>query len=180
MEEFQRFTASDAAALEAGIRDHRDKLAAAVRAGTAAAIIEHAADLGTLLITARRETEALQVLQEQLTLAGALPELEATGWFWNAYATALQYLDRRDEADSVFAKALALTREGGWLRLQSFVLQHRGRSQVEQGRWQDAEASFCEALHLRQQLNDPLQASTQRALEGLMQRRKSRPGEGAA
>lgn len=172
--EFQRFTAPDTQALDAGIRGKRAQLLAADGAGDAAALVEHAADLGGLLTTARMEAEAIQVLQAQMALADSLPDQEATGWFWNAYATALQYLDRREEAEGFFAKALALSRAGSWLKLQSFVRQHWGRSLVEQGRWDEAEAHFAEALRIRQQLNHPLQASTQRALEGLAELRGKR------
>ena len=165
--EFQRYTAPDAAALAADIVDARAKLAAAVDKSNAAAMVDHAGDLSGMLTTARREAEALQVLQAQVGRAESLPGEEATSWFWNAYATALQYLGRRDEAHEVFEQALALSRAGGWLRLQSFVLQHRGRCLVELDRWDKAEAAFQEALHLRQHLNDPFQASTQRALDAL-------------
>lgn len=165
--EFQRYTAPDADALADDMRDAQAQLAQALKSGDAIATVDHAGDLGGMLTTARREAEALALMQPHTGLADTLPEHEATGWFWNAYATALQYLGRRDEAHAVFAKVLALTRVGGWQRLQSFVLQHWGRCLVEQGRWREAEAAFQEALQLRQQLNDPFQASTQRALDAL-------------
>ncbi len=170
--EFQRFTAPDPAALEASISDKCAGLAAAQQAGDELAIVDHTADLGALLTTARREAEALPLMQAQLDRVEAFSSAEVAGWFWNAYATALQYNGRRDEADPAFAKALALSRAGGWLRLQSFVLQHWGRSLVEQGRLDDAQARFEEALAIRQQLDDPRTASTEAALAGLAELRE--------
>jgi tetratricopeptide (TPR) repeat protein len=177
--EFQRFTAPDAAALEIDIRRTRDKLAAAIAAGASVGSVEHAADLGSMLTTARQEAEALLIMEEQLSLAESLPNEEATGWYWNSYATALQYLGRRKEADAYFSKALSFSQAGGWLRLQSYVLQHWGRSLVEQGRWDEAQANFSAALKIRQHLNDPRQASTQRALEGLARLRREAGPSGA-
>lgn len=162
--EFQRFTAPDAAAHEVAITEHRARLAAA-RGDLP--LVDAAADLASLLTTARAEAEAVALLEPHRDRAAALSHEEAAGWFWNAYATALQYLGRRDEAEPVFAQALTVSRAGGWQRLQSFVLQHWGRSLVEQGAFDAAQARFEEALALRRALNDPRTASTERALAGL-------------
>lgn len=174
--EFQRFTAPDAAALEAGIAEQQARLAAAQQAADDAAIVEHTADLGTLLTTARREAEALALLQAQRARAEPFAGLEMAGWFWNAYATALQYNGLRSEADAAFVQALAVSRTGGWRRLQSFVLQHWGRNLVEQGDLDGAQSRFEEALCIRRELNDPRTASTEHALAGLAQLRARRAG----
>lgn len=162
--DFQRFTAPDPAAHEAAIAEHRARLAAA---RDDLALVDATADLAGLLTTARCEAEAVTLLEPQRERATALSHEEAAGWFWNAYATALQYLGRRDEAEPVFAQALAVSEAGGWRRLQSFVQQHWGRSLVEQGRFDEAQARFKQALALRRELNDPRTASTERALAGL-------------
>ena len=120
-----------------------------------------------MLTTARREVEALSLIEKHLDLAESLPNAEPIGWFLNAYATALQYSGQRTKADTVFSKALNLCRDAGWFRLQSFVLQHWGRSLAEQGRLDEAEACFSEALSIREELNDPRQESSRRALEAL-------------
>ena len=112
--EFQRFTAPDAAALEISIGEHRAKLAQALQSGDDLSIVDHTSDLAGLLTTARREAEALALLQGQLDRAERFPASEVSGWFWNTYATALQYNGQRKEAVPVFAKALALSRAGGW------------------------------------------------------------------
>jgi tetratricopeptide (TPR) repeat protein len=170
--EFQRFTAPDAAALETKIDDHHAKLAVAQLAGNELDLVDRTADLASLLTTARREAEALALLRGQLDNAERFRASEVSGWFWNAYATALQYDGQRAEAAPVFAKALALSRAGGWVRLQSFVLAHWGRSLVEQGQLDEAQLKFEEALSIRRQLNDPLTPSTERALAGLAQLRE--------
>jgi len=165
--EFQRFTAPDAAALEAGIAEQRARLALALEAGDDLAQVDHTADLAGLLTTARRESEALALLQRQLDRVEQFSASEVSGWFWNTYATALQYNGLRTQANPAFARALELSHAGGWQRLQAFVLQHWGRSLVEQGDLDDAQAKFEAALALRRQLNDPRTASTESALAGL-------------
>lgn len=161
---FQRFTAPDPAAHAASIAEHRARLAAAT---DDLALVDATADLAALLTTARAEAEALALLEPQRERAAALSHEEAAGWFWNAYATALQYSSRRDDAEAVFAQALAVSEAGGWRRLQSFVLQHWGRSLVEQGRLDEAQARFEQALAIRRDLNDPRTGSTENALAGL-------------
>ncbi|MFT7776237.1 hypothetical protein [Roseateles sp.] len=178
--EFQRFTAPDATTLEASIAEHRARLAAARQAGDEPAIAEHAADLGALLTTARREAEALVLLRTQLDRIQAFSGLEMAGWFWNAYATALQYNGLRGEANAAFAQALALSCAGGWRRLQSFVLQHWGRNLVEQGDLDAAQAKFEQALAIRRELNDPRTASTEQALAGLAELRARQAQNGPA
>lgn len=167
MTEFQRFTAPDPAALEVSIRETRQRLDQALARGDGRDIVEQAGDLAAMLTTARQEAAALELLQQHRHHAESRPDDEPTGWYWNAWATALQYTGRRAEADAVFAQALALCQAGGWRRLQSFVLQHWGRSLVEQDRLQEAEARFAEALALREALGDPRVESTRRALAAL-------------
>ena len=120
-----------------------------------------------MLTTARREGEALVLMQKHLGDASSLPAAEPIGWFWNAYATALQYAGRTNEAHTCFARALELCRTHHWSRLQSFVLQHWGRSLVEQGAFDQAQACFTEALNIRIERNDPRQVSSQHALDAL-------------
>ena len=100
-------------------------------------------------------------------LAEGLPTQVAAGRFWNSYATALQYTGQRAAADEHFAKALRLCQSSNWSLLQSYVLQHWGRSLVEQGCFDQAEQCFAEALDIRVRLNEPRQESSRRALEAL-------------
>lgn len=174
--EFMRFTAPDAQALARSIAELREKLRQALVRGDALAIVDHAADLGSLLTTDRQEAEALALLREHAAAAQALPGEEPAGWFWNAYATALQYAGHRAEAEAYFDRAQRLSAAAGWRRLQALVLHHWGRSLAEQRRFDEAQAKIAAALALRMQLDDRMQASSRQALEALAALR----GEAAA
>lgn len=171
--EFMRFTAPDAEAHRRRIGELRVLLQQAMQDGDALAKVDHAADLASLLTTDRQESEALQVLQRHAAAAETLPGKEPAGWFWNAYATALQYTGERAEAEGYFAKALNLCEASGWTQLQAMVLHHWGRSLVEQRRFDEAESRLSQALALRVRLDDPRQDSSRRALDALAARRTS-------
>jgi tetratricopeptide (TPR) repeat protein len=169
--EFMRHTAPDAEAHARGINELREKLRQAVLAGDRLSTVDHAADLGSMLTTDRKEFEALRLLREYAILAEAMPGEEPAGWFWSAYATAMQYTGQRTEADVYFAKALSLCSASGWSRLRALVLHHWGRSLAEQRRYAEAEARISEALALRIQLRDPGHEMSRRALEAVAQLR---------
>jgi hypothetical protein len=88
--EFMRFSAPDRAALATGIAEVRAKLATAVQAGDSLAVVDAAADLGALLTTARREAEAVQLLELHQHLVEAQASQEPAGWFWNAPAITME------------------------------------------------------------------------------------------
>ena len=162
--EFMRFSATDPVALARTIAETRVKLTTAVQAGEALAVVEAAADLGSMLTTAGKEVEAAELLEQYAPSAEALADNEPAGWFWNAYATALQYCGKRNEAEPYFSKAVALAKAGGWRRLEAFTLHHWGRSLAEQQRFSEAESRISEALAIRIELNEPRQESSRRAL----------------
>jgi len=162
--EFMRFSAPDPDALERGIADMRIKLLVAIQSGESIAVVDAAADLGSMLTTARKEAEAVEILTEHLAHAEANEQHEPAGWFWNAYATALQYEGRRSKAEEYFSKAVGHAKAGGWRRLEALVLHHWGRSLVEQSRFDEAKSRIEEALALRVELNEPRQESSRRAL----------------
>jgi len=106
-QEFLRFTAPDPEAHARSIAALREQLAQ-LRAGASAGVaveematLDVVADLAGLLTTARQEAEALQLLRAHEARAEALNQVdgaeahEVLGWFWCAYATALQYLGQR-------------------------------------------------------------------------------------
>ncbi|MBB5202981.1 tetratricopeptide (TPR) repeat protein [Inhella inkyongensis] len=175
--EFMRFTAPDPAALAQRIEEARQRLAQAqaqVR-GDAVAILDSVTDLGGMLTTARGEAEALALLREHQPLAEAQAPVELLAWYWNALATALQYLGERAQADVYFEKAVALARDGGWQRIEAMALHHWGRSLVEEGRMEEAQRCFSQALVIREALGGPLQESSRKALATLAQLRSARP-----
>ena len=159
-----RFTASDADALASAIVEARAKLAAAIRTGETLAVVDASADLGSMLTTARMESEAVRILEEHVQHAEANAQHEPAGWFWNAYATALQYCGRRIEAEAYFSKSIQLAKANGWRRLAALALHHWGRSLTEQNRFTEAESRISEALAIRVELNEPRQESSRRAL----------------
>jgi Flp pilus assembly protein TadD len=159
-----RFSAPDPVALAGGITDMRIKLAGAVQAGEALAIVDTAADLASMLTTSRMEAEAVQMLETHIHLAESLAPHEPAAWFWNAYATALQYCGRRSQAEPYFVKTIELATAGGWRRLEAMALHHWGRSLAEQQRFAEAKSRISQALTIRVELNDPRQESSRRAL----------------
>jgi len=175
MPEFLRFTAPDPEALARKILVLREQLMQAQQSAAAdEALLDVVADLAGLLITDRQQAEALLLLRAHEALAEARQAKsaeghEVLGWFWCAYATALQYQGQRAEAEPIFARTVAQCQAAGWGRLQAMVLQHWGRSLAEQGRFDEAESRFNEALALRVQLQDPKQESSRQALALLAQ-----------
>jgi tetratricopeptide (TPR) repeat protein len=162
--EFMRFSAPDPAVLERSIRDTRSKLAEALSRGDQSAILDCAADLGGMLTTARNEAEALDLLRTHESLASSHPSAEQIAWFWNALGTALQYIGERPVAEAYFAKAVATAHDGGWRRIEAMALHHWGRSLVEQGRLDEAESRITQALAIREELGEPRQETSRKAL----------------
>ncbi|PZP27922.1 MAG: hypothetical protein DI603_20735 [Roseateles depolymerans] len=165
--EFMRFVPPDAQQLARAIATHSERHAQVLRGGDALALVDASADLAGLLTQAGQQAHALAVLAPHQAPADALSAHEPAAWFWCAYATALQYLGRRDEAEPVFAKAVAVARAGAWRRIEAMALHHWGRSLVEQDRVHEARDRFNQALALREALGEPSQASSRRALAAL-------------
>jgi tetratricopeptide (TPR) repeat protein len=157
--EFMRFTAPDAAALASGIHDTRAKLAAAESRSDMAAVVEHAADLAGMLTTARQEAAALEVLRKHEPMAKSLPSAEPLAWYWNALATALQYLGERELAEPYFAEAVSVAKAGGWRRIEAMTLHHWGRSLAEQARLHEAESRISQALVIREEIGERQESS---------------------
>lgn len=140
----------------------------ALQTGDSLASVDAAADLGSLLTTARLELEAVDLLEQQRPQAERHAADEPAGWFWNSYATALQYSGRRDQAETFFTRAIAVAKQNGWRRLEALASHHWGRSLAEQGRLDEARACFSSALAIREERQDESgQASSRRALLAL-------------
>lgn len=83
-------------------------------------------------------------------------------------ATAQQYLGKRELAQTIFQQALEMGRAHGVRDYEDFVLHHRGRCYVEQGKIDEARASFEQALVLREEKGDQrFITSTRKALSAL-------------
>lgn len=164
---FQRYTAPDPQALAEDIATARNELAAARTRGDEPAELEAAADLGGMLTTARKETEARAILAPALERARRRGASETTGWLLLNLATANQYLRRTAEAAQQFPEALQVARSLGAIELEHYVLHHWGRFLAETGDVAQARDRFSQALALRVRLNEPRQESTRRALRAL-------------
>lgn len=142
-------------------------LSEARRAHNQELIFQTSIDLGELLTVARRESEAIAVLEPLLKfdLDRAAPEDRA--WLYLNYATANQYFQRRAAAGSYYKKALKFVRKHKLETVEHFVLHHYGRFLVETGDFRRAERRFTEALKIRQKLNDARIDSTRKALAEL-------------
>ena len=165
--DFQRFTVVDAQQLFEQIDSLKLQLQAFEEEGDQLKLLETVSVLGSLLTTARQETEARKLLLNYQSLAETNNSSEQSGWFLLALATANQYLELRPAANEQFAEALHRAREHQWARLEHFVLHHWGRNLAEEGKLTEARACFVEALRLRELMNEPFQASTREALAAL-------------
>ncbi len=117
-----------------------------------------------MLTTTRNEAEALDLLRKHESLASSHPGAEQIAWFWNALATALQYVGERAVAETYFAKAVAAAHGGGWRKIEAMALHHWGRSLVEQGKLDEAELRIAQALAIREELGEPRQETSRKAL----------------
>lgn len=124
-------------------------------------------DLGEMLTVARREREAVEILEPLLKydLDKAKPDDRA--WLYLNYATANQYLQKKDSAGSYFKKALKFVRKHNLENVEHYVLHHYARFLVENRDFGRAERFFEEALKIRQKLKDARVNSTQKALDEL-------------
>lgn len=164
---FQRFTIDDQDSLNTEIETAWIALREARVRGDDKTALHLAASVAGMLITARREAEAKNLLTEALAKVHETEEMELTGWLLQILATANQYLDRRTEANKQFAEALLIARTHNLQELEHYTLHHWGRCLVEDNDIAQARACFTLALEIRENLNDPRQASSRRALEAI-------------
>lgn len=164
---FLRHVPADPAAHRQRIQAEQISLDAAQAGGDDERVLDHAGTLGALLTAEGREEEGHALLAPLLPRARRAAHVEAAAWLLHALATAAQYTGRTAEANALFAEALARCEAQGWRRLEHFVLHHWGRCLAEQGRFGEARDCFTRSLAIRESLDDPLQASSRRALAEL-------------
>jgi tetratricopeptide (TPR) repeat protein len=165
--EFGRFTRPwDDAAAE--LVAARSALQGALDRGVRADVLEATIDLGNALTTARRESEAVDLLGPAVEAArreGAARD--ALGWALLMLATAEQYAGRADAAAAGFQEALGIARAVGDEDLEHYVLHHLGRHLVDSGDLDGARAAFTACLAIRERLGEPRAAQTAAALGAL-------------
>ncbi len=163
---FRRHVPPDPAGLRADIARQRGLIEAARAAGDGAAELEAMTALGHELFMAGEEAEAAPLLDAALVLARDNPKAQIEVLL--GLATARQYLGARELAQSLFAAALALCETSGVREQEHFLLHHRGRCYVEQGRIGEARAAFEQALAIRKTLgNRRFIESSQAALDDI-------------
>lgn len=165
---FQRYQSADPLALAEKVEQDYLQLAQARASHEEQMQLELLSRLGSRLTILGKESAAAPLLEQALVLARRLGEkrLEITTLL--NLATAQQYLGQRDLAQRLFQEALDQARASEQRQEEDFILHHRGRCFVEQGKLEEARACFEQALLLRKSKGDHRGiASTQRALEEL-------------
>jgi tetratricopeptide (TPR) repeat protein len=173
---FLRFSAPDAQNLLLDIERVRAQLLLAEVEGDPQRTLERSASLTGMITTNRQEKEAYHTGARHLLLARSHAQMEESAWLLHALATAAQYLNRRQEANALYAEALEAARRNGWKNLEHFVLHHWGRSRAEEGLFEQAEQCYLQALAIRVELNLPRQESTRKALAHLAELRSEQAG----
>lgn len=164
---FLRFRWNDADALQRELAEAQAAYQQARKAADAAHEIESACRLGIALTVSDREHEACAILEDALAKARTLGEATPIAWSLLYLATARQYLDEREIAQSMFSEALDITQRHHLRDIEHYVLHHQGRCCVEQRRYEEARRSFKHALELRLALGELRAERTREALAAL-------------
>ncbi|TFW19813.1 hypothetical protein E4L96_11120 [Massilia arenosa] len=165
---FQRYTPTDPVAFERDIQEVRTEAAQLRAQGKPHDALRAIAELGGLLVSARREQEARALLEQTLREARAAGARDAEGWSMLYLATANQYLDASTDAAHQFDETLRLAAALQDAELTHYAYHHRGRLRAETGDLAGARADFDRALAIRIRLGDETRAnSTRRALLAL-------------
>lgn len=163
---FQRFQSDEPLALARKVEHDYQELARA--ANDERMQLEILSRLCPRLTILGKEQAAAPLLEQALALARQFGEqrLEVSNLL--NLATARQYLGQRDLAQDLFQEALDKASAYAQVEYEDFILHHRGRCFVEQGKIEEARACFEQALALRRKKGDQRGIdSTQRALDAL-------------
>lgn len=165
---FQRYQSDDPLALAKKVEQDYEQLAQARVAHNEPMQLELLSRLGSRLTILGKESAAAPLLEQALVLARQLGEKRVEITTLLNLATAQQYLGQRDLAQNLFQEALDQVRASEQRQEEDFILQHRGRCFVEQGKLEEARACFEQALILRKRKGDQRGIdSTQRALDAI-------------
>jgi tetratricopeptide (TPR) repeat protein len=165
---FQRYQSPNPLALAEQVEQQCEELAQARLDQNEQIQLELLSQIGASSTVLGREVEAAPIIEEALALARKHRNKELEVGNLLNLATARQYLGDRELAQTLFEEALEKGRAYGISEYEDFVLHHRGRCFVEQGKIEEARRSFEQALILREEKGDPrFIASTRRALNAL-------------
>ncbi len=165
---FQRYQSPDPEALARQVQQDHEQLAQARLAQDEQAQLELLTSIGSRTTILGKEDEALPFIEQALALARRRADKPLEIENLLNLATAQQYLDRRDLAQTLFQEALEQGQASEVQEYEHFVWHHRGRCYVEQVKIAEARASFEQALALREALGEQrFIDSTRRALAAL-------------
>ena len=150
---YRRFRPDDIGSAEGEIEALTAALVDPDRLSDAERMTSHT-DLASLLIQVDREVEALAHIEAARALAERLGDTEGLIEVYLNLGTAQQYLGERDAAQESYQHGLDLCASTGHPAQAHFLLQHRGRCFVEQGRIDEARSCFEQALATRMELGD--------------------------
>ena len=164
---FMRFESPNIEALRSNIDESYKNLSEAEKNCDDELSFQISIELSEMLTIAGREREAVNLLEPLLKSVTAKTKSEDQAWFYLNYATANQYLSRKDIAQFYFKKALKLVLNHKLENTEHYVLHHYARFLVEIRNFKLAKRYFEKALKIRKKLNDSRIDSTQKALNEL-------------
>lgn len=165
---FQRFQSSEPEVLAKRVQRDHEQLEHARLAQDEQMQLELLSRIGNNTTILGREAEALPFIEQALVLARRRRDKQREIGNLLHLATARQYLDQRDLAQTLFQRALDKGRAYGVKEYEHFVWHHRGRCYVEQGKIEEARVCFEQALVLREETGDQrFIDSTRKALDAL-------------
>jgi tetratricopeptide (TPR) repeat protein len=165
---FQRYQSDDPLALAKKVERDYAQLAQARTAHDEQGQLELLSRLGSRLTILGKESAAAPLLEQALVLSRRLGEKQVEITTLLNLATAQQYLGQRDLAQGLFQEALDQARASEQRQEEDFILHHRGRCFVEQGKIEEARVCFEQALILRKSKGNQRGIdSTQRTLDVL-------------
>nr|BBH87380.1 hypothetical protein KTC_21310 [Thermosporothrix sp. COM3] len=130
--------------------------------------------LGGDILLLGKEADAIALIEQALTMAREQSEKASEIENLLNLATAQQYLGKRELAQRLFQEAFEKGRTYGVREFEDFVLHHRGRCYVEQGKLDEAQACFEQALKLREAKEDQrFLTSTRNALAAVNEMRNT-------
>lgn len=124
-------------------------------------------NLAEYLTIAKREKEAIKILEPYLNKQPGQTNTEDLAWLYLNYATANQYDNNRKIAELYFKKAIATTEKEAMENVQHFAYHHYGRFLVEGDNIMLAKEYFIKAINIRKRLKDKRLNNSLKALDSL-------------
>jgi tetratricopeptide (TPR) repeat protein len=165
---FQRYQPQDTPKLVSKIEQDYKLLDKALATDDEQLQLELLSRIGANYTMLEREDQAAPLLEQALLMARQRGDKRFEVANLLGLGTAVHYLGNREKAQELFQEALDKVYAYDEPYYEDFVLQHRGRCYVEQGKLTEAISCFERALVLREKKGDPRGIeSSQRALDAV-------------